>query len=320
LIFPKFGLNIFEKVLVEKSEKKVGWGIVELKTLLIFASQLNLITSNNFFMEFLKPKNLLTKQNAKTIKGEKLGYVTHILYMSPHRQNSKGINLCSHASKECANACLFASGLGGIYTGVQRARINKSEYYIFDRVGFLNQLKKEIEGYIKKSGEDFIPVFRLNGTTDIPFEKFKIFEGKNIFECFPNVQFYDYTKNPNRMEKELPSNYHLTFSRSEDNHGECLELLKRGFNVAMVFDSVLPESYKGYKVVNGDEDDLRFLDGRGVIVGLKYKRITKKNGKEINENALKGGFVLSTYKHGDKIIGRINKLYQGVDMVGCPTV
>jgi hypothetical protein len=225
----------------------------------------------------MKRQKLLTTNNAKTLKGGKLGYVTYILYMSPFRQNSKGINLCSHASAGCAEACLFSSGFGGMFNSVQQARIKKSEYFLSSRVEFLHQLKKEITRAIKKHEGEAIPVFRLNGTTDITLEKFKIFEGKNIFELFPDVQFYDYTKNYTRFDKVLPANYHLTFSRSEINHDKSLEMLARGINVAMVFNQV-PSTYEGYKVINADTDDLRFLDTKGgVICGLKYKNMTGKN-------------------------------------------
>jgi hypothetical protein len=139
---------------------------------------------------------------------------------------------------------------------------------------------------LKHEGEA-IPVFRLNGTTDITWEKFNIFNGKNIFEIFPDVQFYDYTKNHTRFNKVLPANYHLTFSRSETNHAKSLELLSRGINVAMVFDAI-PATYEGYEVINADADDLRFLDSKGgVICGLRYKKMTNKgadNGQAFVSN------------------------------------
>ena len=188
------------------------------------------------------PKTLLTFKNAKTIKGEKYGIKTGILYLSPYTQNSKGINLCSHASKGCASSCLFGSGFGGIYDTVKQGRLNKTEYFLRDRIGFMFQLKSEIEKAIRLNKDKFQLVFRLNGTSDLPFEKYKVFEGMNIFEIFPDVQFYDYTKNHLRFDKVLPKNYHLTFSRSETNDLKSMELLKRGFNVAMVFNK-LPLTY-----------------------------------------------------------------------------
>lgn len=257
-------------------------------------------------IEIKKDVTLLTRNNVKTIKGEKRGYITYILYLSPERANSRGINICPHASKGCAESCLVGSGFGGIYTGVMRGRVNKTEYYLSDRLGFLFHLKREIENAVKRhKGKEKLCI-RLNGTSDILFERINVFEGgKNIFEVFPRVQFYDYTKNPLRFNKVLPKNYHLTFSRSETNENESLKLLERGFNVAMVFNQ-LPKEYKGYKVINGDESDLRFLDKRGVIVGLRYKQMTGKGAD--NSKGLKSGFVIDTLG----IENRIDKTYKDI--------
>ena len=240
----------------------------------------------------MNKKPLLSTNNAKTIKGEKLGYITYILYMSPFTANSKGINVCSHASKGCADSCLVGSGNGGMFEGVKQGRVKKTEYFLRDRVAFLHQIKDEIAKAIKKHEGKAIVTIRLNGTSDLPYEKYKVFEGgKNIFEVYPNVQFYDYTKNYLRFDKELPKNYHLTFSRSETNNDKAMELLERGFNVAMVFDKV-PTEYKGFKVINADEDDLRFLDEKNVICGLKYKKMTGKGAN--NKVAFESGFAIKT--------------------------
>jgi len=235
---------------------------------------------------------LLSTNNAKTIKGEGKGYITYILYMSSYTANSKGINLCSHASKGCAESCLVGSGFGGMYTGVMKGRMAKSDYFLSDRVEFLQQLKKEIAWAVEKHKKDgAIVTIRLNGTTDIRYEKFRIFDGLNIFEIFPDVQFYDYTKNYIRFDSVLPANYHLTFSRSETNHSKAMELLGKGINVAMVFDK-LPDTFEGFKVINADLDDLRFLDPKGVICGLKYKKMTGKGVD--NTKAFSSGFAITT--------------------------
>lgn len=240
---------------------------------------------SNFYL----PTSLLTTNNAKTIKGEKLGYKTYILYMSPFTQNSQGKNMCPMATAGCAAACLYASGHGSM-SNVQKGRTNKTEFFLQNREKFLitlysevaqTQLRHEIEG-----GKFAI---RLNGTSDISWEKFKIKDGKNIFELFPNVQFYDYTKNHLRFKNKLPNNYRLLFSRSEKNEPIALALLEQGINVAMVFDKA-PTKYKGYKVIDGDESDLRFLDGKGVIIGLKYKKLTGKGVD--NKAAFDSGFAI----------------------------
>lgn len=240
-------------------------------------------------MQKFNETRLLTTNNNKTVKGEKLGYTTYILYMSPATDNSKGINLCPRASAGCAMACLFTSGMSGMYEAVANGRRNKTERFLHDRVGFFTQLDKEITN-IKVKAKTKICI-RLNGTTDIPYEKYKVRDGKNIFELHPDVQFYDYTKIHERFNKALPANYHLTFSRSEENEEMALELLGRGVSVAMVFKNV-PETYHGYRVINGDENDLRFLDENGVIIGLKYKRSTGKGGELVNAEAYAGGFVI----------------------------
>jgi hypothetical protein len=237
-------------------------------------------------------KSLLTSNNAKTVKGEKKNYKTFIMYLSPFTLNSKGVNLCPMASEGCANACLFESGFGGMYQNVKNGRMEKTEFYLSNRIGFLDKLVDEITKLeAKYKDSEYTLAIRLNGTSDISFEKQITSNGKTIFDTFPNVQFYDYTKNYTRFKKALPSNYHLTFSRSEINHEIAMDILSKGHNVAMVFDK-LPETYNGYKVVNGDETDLRFLDEKNVIVGLKYKKITGKGGAEKNKEALSSGFVL----------------------------
>lgn len=240
-------------------------------------------------MNFRKPKQLLTTNNAKTVKGEKFGYKTFILYLAPFTQNGRGINVCSHATKGCIEACLFGSGFGGMFNSVEQARINKTNYLLADRTAFLAQLYSEIELAEKKYStlEDKIAI-RLNGTSDLAWEKFKI-NGKSLMEHFPNVQFYDYTKNYLRFDKEIPANYHLTFSRSESNEIQALGLLERGYSVAVVFDE-LPEEYNGYKVINGDLSDLRFEDEKNVIVGLKYKKMTGKGAD--NKKVFESGFAL----------------------------
>ena len=255
----------------------------------------------------MSKKPLLSTNNAKTIKGEKLGYLTYILYMSPFKANSKRINVCSHASEGCVKSCLVGSGFGGMYTSVMQGRINKTEHFLNDREGFLHQIKDEITKALVKNKDKAIVTIRLNGTSDLSYEKYRVFEGKNIFELFPSVQFYDYTKNWTRFEKELPSNYHLTFSRSETNLDKAMELLNKGINVAMVFDK-LPSTYEGFEVINADLDDLRFLDKKGVVCGLKYKKMTGKGAN--NQLAFENGFAIRTQP---SVKQKIKKAYKKVE-------
>jgi hypothetical protein len=117
-------------------------------------------------------------------------------------------------------------------------------------------------------------VFRLNGTSDLAWEKYTIGD-QNIFELFPDVQFYDYTKVLGRKVQKY-KNYHLTFSAADGNDTDVEKAVAAGMNVAMVFDK-LPETYMGRPVFNADETDLRFLDPAGVIAGLKAKGRAKKD-------------------------------------------
>lgn len=243
-------------------------------------------------MNYVRPKQLLGKNsNAKTIKGKiKKDWDTYTMYLLPFTQNSLGINLCPHASDGCAAACLVGSGHGGFQPKVIESRRNKTEFFIHDRAGFLNQLVEELTKINNNRKTDKIAI-RLNTTSDIRFEKFKIKDNKNIFELFPELFFYDYTKNHLRFNQELPKNYHLTFSRSETNHDKAMELLRRGINVAMVFD-VPPATFEGFEVIDGDETDLTFLQKKQVIVGLKYKKLTGKNSN--NDLAFESGFAIRT--------------------------
>jgi hypothetical protein len=132
------------------------------------------------------------------------------------------------------------------------------------------------------------PVIRLNGTSDISWEKYPVKMGNvvytNIFEAFGYIQFYDYTKILGRKVNNI-SNYHLTFSAADGNDNDVIEAVKQGYNIAMVFGIKktlpMPEYQKvGNNVMpvfNGDESDLRFLDPDNHIVGLYAKGKAKKD-------------------------------------------
>ena len=242
-------------------------------------------------MSYYVPQKLLSANgDAKTKKGLKKGWTTHIMYLSPFTANSKGINICPHATEGCAVACLNEAGRGGFTSSVKKGRRNKTEFFLQNRVAFLEKIYKELTKISEQYAGENVAI-RLNGTSDIRWEKFKVRDNKNIMELFPNLQFYDYTKNYLRFETELPKNYSLVFSRSETNHQKAIELLKRGFNVACVFD-VPPTEFEGFEVVDGDETDLRHLDTQGVIVGLKYKKLTGKGAD--NNFAFESGFAIRT--------------------------
>ena len=228
---------------------------------------------------------LLGISNTKTLKGEKQGYRTYIMHLAP--STLSGYQVCPMASLGCSDACLNLSGMGR-FSNVQAARIAKTRHFFEDRPAFMQQLVREVRSAVKSSQKvGLTPVFRLNGTSDIRWEMIPVLGDAlptayaNIMMMFPQVQFYDYTKIPNR--RNVPSNYHLTFSRSETNHQDVI--LSQN-NVAVVFD-VLPATYLGRTVIDGTETDLRFLDPQNVVVGLKA------NGKAKQDTS---GFTVITQR------------------------
>jgi hypothetical protein len=221
---------------------------------------------------------LLTTANTKIRKGEKLGFQTFGIHLAP--ANLSGFNVCKDASVGCTASCLNTAGMG-VFSNVQIARIEKTRLFFKDKALFLSQLFREITAAIKSANKkELTAAFRLNLTSDLPWEKIKL-HGVSILELFPEATFYDYTKSPERMTAflagEMPKNYHLTFSRSETNGAIAESILKSGGNVAMVFRKSLPVQYLGVDVINGDETDLRFLDGAGKIIGLVEKGKAKKD-------------------------------------------
>lgn len=225
--------------------------------------------------------HLLTLNNAKTIKGEKKGILTGILYLAP--ASISGWEVCPKRSDGCTKACLYTAGHGA-FTTVQTARINRTKMFFEKRDMFMDLLNKDINSLVKKAKKlSYLPTIRLNGTSDIEWTRF------GIMEKFPDIRFYDYTKVANRFDKEIPENYYLTFSRNESNDDEVELLLTKNVNIAVVFDTkkedALPLEWKNRKVIDGDVDDVRWLDEKGVIVGLRAKGRGKKDNS---------GFVIKT--------------------------
>jgi hypothetical protein len=158
---------------------------------------------------------------------------------------------------------------------IQKARIRKTEYFFEARDYFMQDLYEDIKRAIRfAERKGLTPVFRLNGTSDLSWEKYTI-NDQNIFELFPNVQFYDYTKVLGRKTSKYP-NYHLTFSAADGNDKDVEQAIQQGMNVTVVFDKI-PAEYKGKEVFNADDTDLRFLDPKGVVLGLKAKGRAKKD-------------------------------------------
>ena len=232
---------------------------------------------------------LLSTGNPKVLKGMKQGYNTYILHLAPY--NVSGFQTCPKATAGCAAACLNTAGRGGMFKKgestnvIQEARKRKTRFFFEERAGFMEWLVSDIEKAIKQSAKlGLIPVFRLNGTSDIAWEKYEVVRSgklfRNIFAAFPEVTFYDYTKILGRRVSGI-ANYSLTFSAADGNDTDVLSAISQGYNVAVVFgvkkNQPLPETYLGLPVYNGDDSDLRFLDPQGVVVGLYAKGKAKKD-------------------------------------------
>ena len=237
--------------------------------------------------------SLFTFANAKTSKGEVMGYRTAILYLAP--ADIAGANLCKFSTAECRELCLNTAGRGA-FTSTQNARIRKTKSMHLAPMAFFYQLHREVESLVKWcASHGMMPCVRLNGTSDIYTDNHEA-----LINAFPFVQFYDYTKDTKRMDKfmcgDLPLNYHLTysFSGTQQSLRYCDKVIQNGFNVAVVFDckreKPLLTHWRSYRVKDGDTHDLRFLDKpfvedgaygkftEGVVVGLRAKGKARKSG------------------------------------------
>jgi hypothetical protein len=241
---------------------------------------------------------LITPGNPKIAKGQKKGYLTFILHLAPARLS--GYEVCPKRSAGCTQACLNTAGRGGMMSGVaaltfamvesgivntiQKARIRRTKRFFEERQAFLTDLVHDIRKAIAFAEKwNLVPVFRLNGTSDIRWETIGVASesGRRIFDIFSNVQFYDYTKIANR--RNVPGNYDLTFSLADGNRAEAMAMLAKGERVAAVFRTAkavqgyMAEGYASFPVIDGDDSDLRFLEPKGAIVGLYAKGNAKRD-------------------------------------------
>jgi hypothetical protein len=246
----------------------------------------------------LRFKRFFSVDSPKAIKAESFGFLNAINYMAPASAAGVG-NLCPFAGA-CTELCL------GLYSGqaamrkdgesnlVVDSRIRKAKYFMLERAAYMAEMALHTAKLVRRARKLRLKLcVRPNGSTDISYEGIwfevskefaaqlsaisghKVTSGKHtILTLFPRVQFVDYTKNPNRFNKPLPSNYYLTFSVAENNRDKAKDLLSRGVNAAAVFANALPRQWNGFDVIDGDKHDLRHLDpkaSQGVIVGLLPK-------------------------------------------------
>ena len=225
--------------------------------------------------------------NAKTVKGEKLGYLTGVLYLAPAMLS--GYQVCPMAAvAQCEKACLNRAGLGGVYTSIQKARIAKTKRFFEQREEFMSDIVYSIRRLIKLSrkqrrdkrgrfAKPYQVLVRLNGTSDIRWELIPVtidgIEYRNLMEAFPELQFYDYTKIANR--KNLPENYDLTFSYSgvKAYLPQVAKAQKALMRIAVVFRHVenIPTSFMGMECIGGDNSDVRHIEPPNVVVALYAK-------------------------------------------------
>ena len=239
-------------------------------------------------MSYTIPKNLLSKgiTNAKTAKND---IETFILYLAPHKQNDKGVDICPAASSGCVAACLYSAGRGK-FSNVQSSRINKTNFYISNKSLFIKKLATEIlREYTKAKKKGVKIAFRLNGTSDLDFVYLlQKYAGLDISTLKDVATFYDYTKLIGKIKKYLEHpNYFVTFSRSEINESVAIAVLNMGGNVAAVFSNNLPNFWRGFKVIDGDKSDLEMIYNTNVVLGLKAKGDAKKDNS---------GFVIESKK------------------------
>jgi hypothetical protein len=230
--------------------------------------------------------------NAKTAKNTR---PTAIMYLAPHTQNSKGVNVCPKASAGCAAACLYNAGRGK-FNSVQQARIGKTDRYLSDKKQFSFDLLHELTRLNIKAGKSGTEIaVRLNGTSDIDFiYLIKKFTGVDVLDKMQNLVFYDYTKMIAKVKRYQPVShrYKLTFSKAEDNDADVMKALQLGAPVSVVFstskDEALPTTWNGYRVVDGDSSDDQMIDyDDAVILGLRFK-----GSKAERVEAINSGFVI----------------------------
>jgi hypothetical protein len=238
--------------------------------------------SEQLFFQF-KSKTINAGRDAKTIKGNGHDYITAIQYMTPYV--TMGANLCPMAETAgCIDGCLNTAGRGQM-NSVQAARQRKAVKFVTNRDAYVEQLAVDVARFAKWSQRKGLKAaVRLNGTTDIRWENIPVqYRGKryaNIFAAFPAVQFYDYTKIANR-QLDIP-NYHLTFSYSAASALYLRQLdkaLARGMSIAVVFRDKenIPPRFLGMPTVDGDKNDMRFLDPSRVTVALYAKGDAKRD-------------------------------------------
>jgi len=238
--------------------------------------------------------------NAKTKKNH---LKTKILYLSASTQNYKGRDLCPYATDACRLLCLVKTGHAEHKKSVGESRINRSNFFIQDRVLFLTKLLKELSNANKLAKKNNSKIaIRLNGTSDVDFvQHIRSSFGIDILTEFENLTFYDYTKSFQRVKKYMGSNYRLTLSYSGENFKDIIEAINMGINVSVVFEPAVIDkinsgdidTWAGMRIVSGDENDLEMILQDSKILALKFKGSrTKLKYQQQVQQGIEAGFVI----------------------------
>jgi hypothetical protein len=231
---------------------------------------------------------IFSDDSAKAIKAQSYGWLNAIHYLAPH--DMSGVNLCPKATPACIKLCLgWYSGQASMvahqnaYNSVRQSRVDKARRFMRDRKAYMADIVHAIELMITKAGRMHLKLcIRMNGSSDIAWEGIACERNgssyRNLMLAFPELQFVDYTKIEHRLKRPLPTNYRLILSRSETNENAVIETVRAGNNAAAVFD-VIPQTWNGLRVINGDQHDLRHLDPLGVVVGLTPKGSRAKHDR-----------------------------------------
>lgn len=228
-------------------------------------------------------KRLLSIDNPKASKSVAYGWLNAIHYMSPSDIAGVG-NLCPNASPGCIALCLgYHSGQASMVANasdtanknsVRSSRDTKAQQFMSNRNAYLAAFKDQMLAAVKLAEAMGLKLcVRFDGSTDTGY-------GLRLAREYPAIQFTDYTKNKRRAMDNAtgkhPANYSVTFSRSELNEADCLEVLAAGGNVAAVFET-MPDTWHGFPVISGDDHDLRHLDPQGHVIALTPKGAAKKD-------------------------------------------
>ncbi len=202
------------------------------------------------------------------------GYSLIGLSLAPH-STAGGDTVCRYSTAECRAVCLGTeTGLNVLATAIA-AKIERTRFWHERSALFKAQLMAEVGRAARSAARQGLKLgVRLNVYSDIRWE----LEFPELFNGFPNVQFYDYTKWPGRFDR--PRNYHLTYSYTgtEASRRTVEAYLEAGINAAVIFPTEdLPARFRFHgstrmlRVVDGDLNDFRPGDPRGCVVGLKFK-------------------------------------------------